>query len=413
MRVLWFACSSACYEKAKQGSWVEALEFVVKKNLKDVDLGIAFEHPYDKSKVERDGVVYYPIKLNLSFWDKIESKWNFSKRDERLLHEYKKVIDDFNPDIIQCFGTEWPYGLISKFVKKPVIIHLMGCRNYISYSKRQILHKYDYVMENLLRPWSIIKYYYDKRCELYENWREREIFAHNRYFMGRTLWDKNIVKYFSPGSNYFHCEEAIREELLNSPYQWKYSDSPKKRFLTIANPSILKGNTHILQTASILKYEFGLDFEWRVTCNENDYRQFEKITGINHRDVNIKMIGRINANEIAKELSETQICIHISIIDNSPNSLCEAQLIGTPIIASNVGGISQLVKDGETGLLFPYNEPYTLAFKILDIYSNESILETLSEKERAVSHQRHDSNSISQKVSEIYKWIINNDKEFN
>lgn len=413
MNVLWFACSSACYEKAKQGSWIESLEMIFRKNLKDVQLGIAFEHTDNVFKVKRNGVTYFPINLQVSKLEKIMLQLSRARKDQILIERYMKIIEDFKPDIIQCFGSEWPYGLIVKYVNIPVVIHMMGCAKICNNSASQVVHKYDYLMNNMLNPWKMAKYYLFRIQDRYEDAREWEILSANKYFMGRTSWDKDIVNYFSPGSTYFHCEEAIRSVIYDSKHEWKFSDNHKVRIITIANPSVLKGNSNILMAASILKNEFYLDFEWRLTCEENDLLQFEKITGIRHEDVNLKMIGRISADEIARELSESQLYIHSSIIDNSPNSLCEAQLIGTPVVSSNVGGISALVKDGESGVLYPYNEPYTLAFRILELCHDRERLERLSTEERRVSHIRHNPSAIGERVYEIYQEILKNGKKNN
>lgn len=410
MKVLWLACSSACYDKARHGSWIESLEMIFKKQLKEVQLGIAFEHNNTSFKVERDGVSYYPINLQLSAFQRVRTKLDEALRDQYLLNYYLRIIDDFRPDIIQCFGTEWPYGLIAEYTDIPVIIHMMGCRNIINYSKKQIIHDYNIGIYSW-NPWNILKKNIIRINDNYEEKREKKILASNKYFMGRTSWDRDIINYFSPEAIYYHCEEAIREEIYNSQYRWTPEHTDKLRFITVANPSVLKGNANILMAANILKNEFHLDFEWRLTCGEDDLLQFEKMTGLDHNSVGLKMIGRIGSDEIAKELSEALLYIHYSIIDNSPNSLCEAQLIGTPIISSNVGGISTLVKEGETGFLFPYNEPYTLAFKIMDLCRDKMCLEHLSVEERRVSHQRHDPVAIGNRVLEIYKDILNDYKK--
>ena len=107
MKVLWFAMTSACYDVQNTGSWIEALEKIFKKNLPEVELGIAFEHQDDIFKVERNGVTYYPIHIKRT----ASPKKNF----ELLRPHYLKAVEDFHPDIVHCFGTErWHYGLIAK-----------------------------------------------------------------------------------------------------------------------------------------------------------------------------------------------------------------------------------------------------------------------------------------------------------
>ena len=122
--------------------------------------------------------------------------------------------------------------------------------------------------------------------------------------------------------------------------------------------------------------------------------------------MNVNLIGRVGAERIAEELADADLYIHPAIIDNSPNTLCEAQLIGTPVIAANVGGIPQLVEDGTTGILYPYNESYTLAFKIMDLYGDKTRMQELSENEYRLSHDRHNPEHIVRTLVGIYREII-------
>lgn len=263
-------------------------------------------------------------------------------------------------------------------------------------------------------PFSIFRYAYFRqkkskiRCQM-----ELEEMRLNHYFMGRTNWDKAIVKNLSPGSKYYYCAEAIRPQIYNSNDVWTLHNNEKLRLITIGSGSGLKGNEIILKTAKILKDLLHIDFEWRVTTNANAIRPYEKVVGINHAEVNVNLIGRVDTNGIIDELAEADIYVHTAIIDNSPNTLCEAQLIGVPVIATNVGGIPQLVEDGRTGILYPYNESYALAFHIVDLYQDKKKMLDISKKEYAMSHERHNPETIVKTLTNIYTNIIKESKVAN
>ena len=104
-------------------------------------------------------------------------------------------------------------------------------------------------------------------------------------------------------------------------------------------------------------------------------------------------------------MSKADFFIHPSIMDNSPHALCEAQLIGCPVIASNVGGIPQLVSDGETGWLYPYNEPHTLAFLIGNLREEKSLIEEVSRRETETARERHDPKKITGELINVYERI--------
>ena len=391
--------TSACYDVRNTGSWIEALEKIFRKYLPEVELGIAFEHQDELFKVERDGVIYYPIHVKRT----ASPKHNF----DLLRPYYKRVIGDFSPDVVHCFGTErWHYGLLAKNVNVPFVIHIMGFMNIYDAMDEIVLHEHDYIKYFNYNP---LKYLINKR-----EWKtrrenqelEKQVMLANRYFMGRTEWDKNIVKYYSKHGVYYHCEEAIREEIYNSRIRWNFHDRDKIRLITIGNAGSLKGNEMILRVAWLLKNEFHFDFEWLYTSDAYRMKFFERVVGIQHEDVNIRLIGRLNAEEIAKHLADADFYVHPAIIDNSPNTICEAQLMGTPVISTNAGGIPSLIEDGKTGFLYPYSEPYALAFKIMNLANRRDVLESVSEIEVETSRHRHQPELIAIRVRDIYQKVI-------
>lgn len=389
----------SCYDVKNSGSWIEALEKIFNKYLPDVELGIAFEHQDEVFKVDREGVTYYPIHIQRTS----SPKNNY----ELLRPHYLKVIEDFKPDIIHCFGTErWHYGLMAKEVEVPFVIHIMGFMNIYDPMDEIVLHKHDYIKYFNYHPLKYLIHKREYKIKQENQELERDVMTANKYFMGRTEWDKNIVKYYSPVSTYYHCEEAIREEIYNSPIKWSFHPRSKIRLITIGNAGSLKGNEMMLRTAWLLKNQFHFDFEWLYTSNEYTLSFFENVVGIKHNNVNIRLIGRLNASEIAHQLADADFYIHPAIIDNSPNTVCEAQLIGTPIISTNAGGIPSLIEDGETGFLYPYSEPHALAFKIMNLAGQKKQLEQISENEKQVSLRRHHPENIAKQIKQIYSQIV-------
>jgi len=227
--------------------------------------------------------------------------------------------------------------------------------------------------------------------------------------MVRTEWDKDIVRHLSPNSKYYYCPEAIRPTIYDAKERWSYRDCDTLKIITIASAGNLKGNGIILETAKILK-GWGVKFEWRVSGDKKIFASFERTTGIRSSDVNISLLGYIGAEQVKQELLNAEIFVLPSIIDNSPNSLCEAQLIGTPVIASYVGGIPQMVENNQTGILYPYNEPYSLAFKILNLHNSPELQKRLSNNEIEMAHRRHNPQQLSQRIKEIYMDVITNSK---
>lgn len=406
MRVLWFSVTPSLYEEKKYGGWVASLERIITNKCPDINLGIAFEHPDGYFKKEKNGVVYYPINVLFSWPNRLRVKVDCRQEWRILKQSCRKIIDDFKPDIIQCFGSEWPFSAIAEDLDIPVVVHMQGFTNVYNLSAELAMSFYDYKHVIGFNPLKLLSYKNRQRQKKFYDQEERKRMRINSYYMGRTEWDKNIVEHYSPNANYYYCPEAIRPEIYEAKNRWKLPLGEKLKIVTITQAGRLKGNEIILRTAEILKKQFCVNFEWVVAGNKQGILEFEKKTGIKAEDVNVKPIGMIGPNEIAEILSTSHMYIHPAIIDNSPNSLCEAQLIGCPVIAAYVGGIPQLVDNDITGLLYPYNEVHTLAFKIMDLYNDFEKMKRISSNEMEAAKKRHDPDLIADVTYKIYVQCI-------
>ena len=81
----------------------------------------------------------------------------------------------------------------------------------------------------------------------------------------------------------------------------------------------------------------------------------------------------MNAQDVAVRLSCSHVAVIPSAIENAPNSLAEAELVGTPVIASFVGGNMDMLTHNVDGFLYCYNEPGMLAEYIGRVFNDEEL----------------------------------------
>ena len=86
--------------------------------------------------------------------------------------------------------------------------------------------------------------------------------------------------------------------------------------------------------------------------------------------------------EMKKVLLESHVFVCPSAVENSPNSVAEAQLLGLPVAASRAGGIPSVVEDKRGGLLFEKGNPRDLARAVKEIFSSDGLARSLSKSER-------------------------------
>ena len=83
----------------------------------------------------------------------------------------------------------------------------------------------------------------------------------------------------------------------------------------------------------------------------------------------VRLLGfRRDAQEL---MAQADLLVNPSVSEGLPNVILEAFALGTPVVATDVGGVSEIVRDGETGRLVPPSHPQALAERIEEALSNE------------------------------------------
>lgn len=411
MKVLWFAVTPSMYSannvEHNGGGWIAALE-VLLRNVPEVNLAIAFEHTDTHFKLEKDGVVYYPINIWRSKFQRLKNKFVYNTEEKLLIPACLKIIEDNKPDVIHIFGSEWSFGLINRYTNVPVVIHMQGsippyfnARFPSGYGKSDLLFNYGINFVTIAK-----EIYADMRFKLRAD-REERILRNCNYFMGRTQWDKSLTQLYAPNSTYFYCSEALRSEFFEPDKVWTVNNNNPYIIISTISPTLYKGADLILKTAMLLKQNTAIKFEWRV-FGVSQIKLHEKKTMIKASSVNVRLMGTVSAAKLREELLHANVFVHPSYIDNSPNSICEAQLLGVPLVSTSVGGIPSIVQDGHTGLLISSNDPFFLASNIMKIIDEKDFAIELSKQERAVALKRHDPAQIILNLCSIYNQMLNN-----
>lgn len=415
MKVLWFTntasqASEVLKTQYNGGGWIFSLEKQLAK-VKTLELAVAFHHGFGTKQSFEIGTVKYfsiPFKLKKTRIQKLWSRWVNPIETDLCIDDYLQVVDEFKPDIIHIFGTEQAYGLIIPHLKVPAIIQIQG--NLTIYSKKWFsglsfhsILRYTNPRKLLMGHSCFHDYFsYSKRAI-----REQEIFRCCKYFIGRTDWDRRITKALSVNSTYFHCDELLREQF----YHLRWSDPANEKIILF---STLKANTYkgietILETAAILKKQRIFQFEWQVAGvggTEDIVRIIEKAYKLKFIEHHIVFKADLNAEALSTSLLRADCFIHPSHIDNSPNSVCEAMLLGMPIIATYAGGIPSIIKDKNDGILVQDGDPYALAGAIIELARNRDYANQLGANARIRALVRHDHSKIEQDVLSIYSKVV-------
>lgn len=401
MRVLWvtnivFPDALDGSKSSLGGGWMTSLLDLIKD---EVQLGVVSRYSRSFNK-EVNGVNYYLL------------------RDWRK--EIPYVLESFKPDIIHLHGSEYEHSLIVK--EMAIGIHCVcSVQGLVSVYSRYALGGLTYneilrniTIKDLLRksgPYSI------KKSQKNRGLFEVRLFENLKYAIGRTQWDMEHVKSIDSNIEYFYCSESLRDCF----YDGIWSIEKANRYtLFCCNSSVpLKGVHQIVKALPIIKRQYpdvslriaGKNILGKLSIKDrlrmSGYDAFLRglIYKLNLQD-NIKFLGALSAGEIKKELLSCNAFVLASSIENSPNSLAEAQILGVPIACSNVGGVATMMGNNFMEYTYRFEEYEMLAQLVMRIFQRKN-WNDYSLQMQEMARSRHNRQSIKTDLLNIYSHITN------
>lgn len=132
------------------------------------------------------------------------------------------------------------------------------------------------------------------------------------------------------------------------------------------------------------------------TCTQNQ---------LQHR---VQFLG--HRNDIPAILSKGDLIVLPSIHDNLPYTIMEAQVAGKPVIASDVGGIPEMISHGENGLLFPTGRSDVLCQYINTLLDNKSLRRHLAHTARISGLRQWSIDSMIDQLMSLYDEVLQSKK---
>jgi len=410
MKVLWFAntpCGAA--EKIAPnlhiGGWLNSLEqqLVLRS---DIELSVCFYWKFPLNSFKHKSTNYYPIHRNKITRSIFRLFGHLDDKNEVM--KLLQVIEEVKPDIIHVHGTEENFGLIQQYTKIPVVISLQGI--LLPYSEKFFVgipfsaaYFHEGLMPKLKYNSILLAYNRMKKCAT----RESEILSQARFVLGRTDWDKRVNSVLAPNSQYFIGNEILRPQFYERLWDKKHFEN-EIQLVTTMSGGLYKGLETLIKTAKILNDHKGFNFKWTIIGQTESSALVKIIKGwlkIDFKSNNIHFVGGKSESELVNILLMSDIYIQVSHIENSPNSVGEAMLIGMPIIASFAGGTDSMVENRKEGLLVQDGDCYSLAGAILELARDFPLAAELAISANKRAKERHNKIVIENELFALYEQI--------
>lgn len=249
------------------------------------------------------------------------SKWFSTNK------KFKKLVSEFKPDVIFVDRTRH-FALEASKMNIPLVIHLRGDHwaeiimaketLYKSASKKIAINKWEEIGEECFKKSKLILPICNHLSKITE---ER--------YSGKSV--ETMYQAISP-ENWFHKDGMELKHpcvgILQSATIWEKTKEMKLL------PEVLEAMPDV-------------HFYW---AGDGVYR--DEVLPLLEKYENFHWLGSLEYPDKVREfLTEIDVYALISGIDMSPLSLQEAQLMEKPVVATNVGGIPELMEDGKTGFL--------------------------------------------------------------
>lgn len=337
-----------------------------------------------------------------------------------LEKRFQDILSDFQPDLVHIFGTEFPHTLaMTRAFSHPdrILVGLQGIISscgevYYAGLPEKVIHQATF--RDRLKKDSIRdqKKKFDRRGE-----NEKQAMLGCGNVTGRTAFDRQMAEQMNAHAVYYDMKETMRPCFYYDKWELNYCRKHRIFFSQADYP--LKG-FHILLAALpwiLIRYP---DMEVVVAGNSIvNYRTIKdklKISAYGRYlrsciaeyelEEKVEFLGSLTAEEMKEQylLCHTFVCA--SVLENSPNSVAEAMLLGTPVVASRVGGIPSMIEDEQDGLLFENKDGRALAECIIRLWGQDELAESLSVQARSRAMTVHDAETNYRRLLEIYRMIM-------
>ncbi len=403
MKILWISY---------YGSWTKPLI----SRLSEID-EVALIVPSKKEGMTKEG--------NLSIYNiLLTEKETECSMSISIFKKYEKIIRSFTPDIIHVHGTEKNLAQIQNYITDiPIVISIQGLLSgYISFDN-------GYIKEETISPFRTLK----NRCgrggylEMHKRFikgsrnYEKEILEKGKYFFCRTNWDKAWISFTNPRAQIFQGEELLRDPFYNLSGRWCIDYCNKHTIFMPSGFNPIKGLHFALKSIALLKKYFsdvklivpGLPthiFNYHglkaIIQGEEYVNYCKNIIQENTLENNVVLLPRLDAIGMANEMIKANVFLSPSSIDNSPNAVGEATMIGMPIVCTPVGGVTSFMHDEDNCLIAPAGDEYMIAFQIKRIFENNTLATNLGLSAFQTAQTRHNIESGIRQYQIAYQKII-------
>lgn len=349
-----------------------------------------------------------------------ESESNYVPSQKQYFCE---LLAKYQPDLIHVWGSEYPHTLAMVHaatelqMQNRVVVSLQGVISVIAsfYTSglSQSVVKYRTLFDRIRRTnIEDQQQQFVRRgvCEV-------DAIQRVKHVIGRTEWDHHVAQLYNPDICYHFCNETLRSPFYVS--KWEYSTCQKYRIFISQATYPIKGFHLFLEILPALVarypdievYIAGADLtdssSWLNRLKRSSYGHYlkQRIESLGVRS-HLHFLGRMHAEAMRDQYLQANLFLSSSVIENSPNSVGEAMILGTPVVTSDVGGVRSIIQTPQEGLSYKWYDLDALYHCVCDVFDNPEMAIARAESARCHAMKTHDAEVNFDCMQQIYAKII-------
>ena len=406
----------------KEG-WLSGLagKLMANQEKNDITLAICFPASEDLDMVKGDTSLFVKNKAQgVEYYIFREDTVHPENYDTSLEESLGAVIKDFEPDMIHIFGTEYPHTLACVKAFGHPERTLIGIQGLCSAIAEVYMADLPYSVQKKKTFRDILKKdgLFDQQAKFAKRGEyEKEALSLVGHVTGRTDFDREMTQKFAPNAKYHFMNETLRADFYHDT--WNIDKIERySLFLSQGNYPV-KGLHYVIDILPEVIEEFEETVVYVagdvITANDS-IKDKIKISGYgkfllnqikkNKLQDHIKFVGRLQSDRMCARFLKSHVFLCPSAIENSPNSVGEAMLLGVPVVSADVGGVHNLVTDQKDGILYPKDKPKRLKDSILRIFEDDKLAVLLSSNAKAHALKTHDPDANYRRLLDIYREIL-------
>lgn len=195
-------------------------------------------------------------------------------------------------------------------------------------------------------------------------------------------------------------QDDLHEQNVKAPLTIENED---RILMTVGRLHEQKGHCYLIQAVSKVRKEFP-KVKLLVAGEGEEENNLKKL--VKSLDLTNEVIFAGLSSDIEGILPMAELFILPSLWEGLPNALLEAMAAGKPVVATNVGGIPEIVVHGETGILIPPRDPDALAIAIIDLLQNRLKAKDMGEAGRIRAGKRFSIYKMIEKTENLYQEFL-------